>query len=185
MPSQPTKNDFANAASQFEEGVARICGLYGVNPLCGRLFAALFLAPAPLSLDDLCRHVGAAKSTVSVALRQLLSMRVVRRLPPGRDRRDFYQAVADPWEILADWARIYLTPEIEMWRETGAALDQALRSAKDAPRGRANAELRSRLTEMRSFVDLFEGVIDQLARAGTAPPAARTIRIHLDGEKER
>jgi DNA-binding transcriptional regulator GbsR (MarR family) len=178
------KAQFTTAAVGLEEGVARICRLYGVNPLCGRLFAMLFLAPEPLSLDELCERAGAAKSTVSVELRQLLSMRVARLLPPRSDRRDFYEAVTDPWEILADWSRLYMTPEIEMWRETGDALDEALRSAKDAPTGRAKSELRARLSRMRSFVDLFEIVIGQVARA-SAPEAARTIRIQVDKKDER
>jgi DNA-binding transcriptional regulator GbsR (MarR family) len=182
--STRTKAQFARAAVGLEEGVARICRLYGVNPLCGRLFAMLFLAPDPLSLDELCARAGAAKSTVSVALRQLLALRIAGRLPPRSDRRDFYEAVTDPWEILADWSRLYLTPEIEMWRETGDALDEALRSAKDAPSGRDKSELRARLSRMRSFVDLFEVVIGQVARA-RAPEAARTIRIQRDEEDER
>ena len=184
MSKPAPKERFATAATGFEDGVARICRLYGVNPLCGRLFAMLFLAPAPLSLDELCRRAGAAKSTVSVALRQLLSMRVARRLPPGSDRRDYYEAVTDPWEIFADWARLFLAPEMEMWRETSAALQHALRAAGDAPRGRANSELRSRLGRMRGFVDLFEGILGQVARAGRAAEPARTIRISLD-EDER
>jgi DNA-binding transcriptional regulator GbsR (MarR family) len=183
MSKDTGKAGFADAAAGFEEGVARICRLYGVNPLCGRLFAMLFVAPGPLSLDELCAKAGAAKSTLSVALRQLLSMRVVKRRPPGSDRRDYYEAVTDPWEILADWSRLYLQPEIEMWRETSAALDGALRSAKDAPRGRDNAELRARLASMRSFVDVFEALIGQVARAGREPATARTIRIKLDEDE--
>src|SRR5690348_3789190 len=99
MPKSTPAPRFAIASAAFEAGVARICRLYGVNPLCGRLFAILFVAPEPLSLDQLRQRVGAAKSTLSVALRQLLSMRVVRRLPPTGDRRDYYEAVSDPWEI--------------------------------------------------------------------------------------
>lgn len=184
MRTREIKARFSAAATGFEEGVARICRLYGVNPLCGRLYAMLFLAPEPLSLDELCERAGAAKSTVSVALRQLVALRVARRLPSRTDRRDFYEAATDPWEILADWSRLYVTPEIEMWRETGDALENALRSAKDAPRGRAKDELRARLSRMRSFVDLFEVVIGQIGRAQT-PEAARTIRIRLDDEDER
>ena len=184
MSTHIAKERFAKAATGFEEGVARICRLYGVNPLCGRLFAMLFLATEPLSLDELCDRAGAAKSTVSVALRQLLSMRVVNRLPSRGDRRDFYEAVTDPWEILADWSRLYVTPEIEMWRQTGDALEEALRSAKDAPGGRAKRELRERLSRMRSFVDLFEVMIGQVARTRT-PEAARTIRIRLDDEDDK
>jgi DNA-binding transcriptional regulator GbsR (MarR family) len=178
------KSSFADAADAFAEGVARICRLYGVNPLCGRLFAILFVAPEPLSLDELCGRAGAAKSTVSVALRQLLSMHVVRRHPPGSDRRDYYEAVTDPWAILSDWARFYFEPEIEMWRVTGAALDGALRSGKNAPRGRHNVELRARLARMQEFAGVVEGMIEQLARAQQRPAKARTIRIHVDGDEQ-
>ena len=185
MPKPTRKPRFADASAGFEEGVARICRLYGVNPLCGRLFAHLFLASGPLSLDELCRRTGAAKSTVSVALRTLLSARVARRLAPGRDRRDFYEAVSDPWELLADWSRLYFGPELEMWRETSDALTEALRAAKDAPRGAANAELRARIGRMRDFAEIFEGLMAQLVRTEHAPAAARTIRIELDGEDRR
>jgi hypothetical protein len=49
MSKQTDKAGFATAAAGFEEGLARICRLYGVNPLCGRLFAMVFVAPEPLS----------------------------------------------------------------------------------------------------------------------------------------
>ena len=171
---------FAAAAEDFENGVARICRLYGMNPLAGRLFAVLFLAPEPLSLEELCERVSAAKSTVSVLLRRLLSARVVERLPPASDRRDFYRAVADPWAIIADWSRLFFQPELEMWRVSGASLSEALRTARDAPRGEANRELRERIERVREFLELFEGLMASFERSRPAPRPARSIRIRLD-----
>ena len=143
MSNPPANPRFRDASRHFEEGLARICGLYGMNPLAGRLFGVLFVSAEPVSLEELCARVSAAKSTVSVALRTLLAARVVRRLPRKSDRRDWYEAVADPWEILADWNRLFFQPELEMWRDTGAMLGRSLGS-RDAPAGEAARVLRAR-----------------------------------------
>ena len=174
------KHGFAAATATFEDGVARVCRLYGVNPLLGRLFAVLFVSTEPTSLDDLCRRVDAAKSTVSVALRRLESLRVVRRVPHRADRRDFYEAVTDPWVVLSDWSRMFLMPELEMWRETGVVVDRALGSAKDAPRGEANRELRARLARMREFADLFEQLLGDVERVRPSVGPARAIAIVVE-----
>ncbi|MEZ4313635.1 MAG: hypothetical protein R3F14_36905 [Polyangiaceae bacterium] len=123
---------FHEAAEELASGMARICRLYGVAPIVGRLYAALFVATRPLSLDELCERVGAAKSTTSVALQKLVRAHVARRLPPRGDRRDYFEAVTDPWAVIADWNRLYFTPELEMFRETGHALEVSL-DGRDAP----------------------------------------------------
>ena len=182
--SQRHQEGFAAATAAFEDGVARICRLYGVNPLLGRLYAILFLATEPLALDELCRRVGAAKSTVSVTLRRLLALRLVRRLPPHADRRDFYEAVTDPWTIVADWSRLFLTPEIEMWRQTGNGVERAL-GASDAPRGAVREALRERVAGMTAFVELFETLLADLSRTRPAIRPARTIAITVERQGRR
>jgi DNA-binding transcriptional regulator GbsR (MarR family) len=177
----PGRGAFAVAAEQFQEGIARICHLYGVTPLVGRLFAILFLATEPRSLEDLTHAVGAAKSSVSVALRKLLSMRVVRRLPPRGDRRDFYEAVADPWVVFADWSRLFFQPEIEMWSVTSRALLGALGDASDTPAPADRDELRRRIAALQGFMDVIDTLMGSVARSRPATPPARTIPIAVEG----
>lgn len=176
-------NLFAAATATLRDGLASVCRLYGINPLAGRLYAILFLAPEALSLDELAAEVRAAKSSVSVALRKLLAARVVRRLPPrGGDRRDFYEVVDDPWAMLADWHRFYFQPELEMWRQSGDALERALRDGADAPPPEARAILNDRLNRLREFAELTAQLLGQLAGARVAPAPARTITIQVDPE---
>lgn len=161
--------------------MARICRLYGVTPLLGRLYAVLFLSPGPLSLDELCEQVGAAKSSVSVALRKLLSVRVVRRLPSRGDRRDFYEVVADFQTVFADWNRLFLQPELAMWKASGDELEHAL-AAPDAPTGEDNARLRQRMEDLRGFADLCARFISRFSEQAPATGAARAIPIEVDDE---
>ena len=176
-PRRPETHAFREASRQFEDGLARICGLYGVNPLAGRLYAVLFLSTEPVPLEELGARVSAAKSTVSVALRTLLAARVVRRLPRRSDRRDWYEAVADPWAVIAEWNRLFFQPELAMWRETGEAIVQAL-SARDAPPADAKRAIRARLDDLEDFAGIMDGVLASLARpSGEKRERARTIRI--------
>jgi DNA-binding transcriptional regulator GbsR (MarR family) len=174
--------EFAKTGDEFLDGLARICRLYGVSPLLGRLWGTLFLAPEPLALEVLAERVHAAKSTVSVALRKLESTRVIRRTAPRGDRRDYYEVVADPWVVLADWRRIYLEPELAMWRASAAALDRALRGAKDAPRGSDRRALRDRVAALRDFGEIVAGLIGEASGARPAARPARTIAIDLEDE---
>jgi DNA-binding transcriptional regulator GbsR (MarR family) len=175
---------YKDAVAGFEDGVARIAELYGLSPLVGRLYAALFLSPDPMSLDALCRRVGAAKSTVSVALRKLTGARVVRRLPGRGDRRDYFEAVTDPWAALADWNRLFFRPELDMWRETSGAIQRALGSAKDAPSGREKAEVRRRLGELTDFAGVLDEMLGGLRKTGRDRPKARAIPIRVEPSSE-
>lgn len=179
----PLPDAYAEASRAFEEGVARICDLYGVSPLVGRLYAMLFLSPEPLSLEALAARAGAAKSTVSVAIRKLLSARIVRRLPARGDRKDFYEAVTDPWAMLSDWTRLFFQPELDMWAATSAGLEDALASAKDAPAGAENAELRRRIRELGDFGVTIADLLRTLHRDRVPREPARSISIvRRDGQ---
>jgi len=177
------KGAYALAVKDMADGTARICRLYGVSPLLGRLYTTLFLSTEPMSLEELCGAVGAAKSSVSVALRKLEHARVARRLPPRNDRRDFYEAVTDPWSVLGEWTTRYFTPELDMFRETGAAIEKAL-GASDAPRGRDKAVLRERIVAFREFAEAFIAILERFnARADRTGRAARRIPIHVERAK--
>lgn len=143
------------------------------------------MAPGRRAARSSPARVGAAKSTVSVALRRVLALRLVRRLPPHADRRDFYEAVTDPWTILGDWSRLYMQPEIDMWRQAGTAVERALGTAPDAPKGAVREALRARLGAMLEFVELFERMLADLTRTAAPVPAARTIAITVDDGRKR
>ncbi len=173
---------FERATNDFLDGLARISRLYGVSPLLGRLWGVLLLSPEPLALEALTERAEAAKSTVSVALRRLEALRLVRRVAPRGDRRDYYEVVSDPWAVLADWNRIYFEPELRMWRESGGALDRALREGADAPRGKDLRALRERLGALESFVEVVAALIGEAESSHAAPKAARAIVIDVEDE---
>lgn len=147
------ERQFEQAAQHMSDGMARIFRLYGLSPLLGRLYAVLFLSTEPQSLEALCTAVGAAKSSVSVALRKLEQARVARRVPPRKDRRDYYEVVGDPWLVFADWTKHYFSQELEMLRDTSDAVLAALDA--DGPSRESDTVLRTRLDTWRDFVEVI------------------------------
>lgn len=180
-PPAASAPGFDDAAAHMADGMARICRLYGVSPLAGRLHTALLLSPEPVSLEALCAAVGAAKSSVSVTLRKLESARVVRRLPPRRDRRDHYEAVGDPWAVLAEWSRFYFTPELEMFRETTAGVLASLDAGgPGAPAGGDREALRARLDAWRAFAETIADLLAGARAERGGPAPARRIAVTVD-----
>ncbi|MBN1962637.1 MAG: MarR family transcriptional regulator [Deltaproteobacteria bacterium] len=176
------KMTFSQAAQRFEDSAGQICRLYGVNPLLGRLYAVLFVATEPLSLTQLCEKMGTAKSTTSVVLRRLLSLRLVRRLPPRSDRKDYYEVVADLWSVWREWNQHWFQPEIAMWKRCAAEIKESLQ-AEDAPAAKSKEILNDRLSMLDEIAVLFNqflGVFPENEPGGRQQSATVTIAIEQE-----
>ena len=184
-PTKDTKSipKFAGAVTRLEDGVAGICRLYGINPMLGRVYAVLFASPEALSLGELCERVGAAKSTTSVVLRRLLSLRIVRRQPRRSDRRDFYEVVSDLWAVMRDWNQSYFQPEMAMWRRASADLAQAL-EAPDAPADEARQILRDRLAALDEILALVAHMLGALPDSPATPSPASKQAVSIVIEED-
>ncbi len=152
----------------FAEGLATVGRIYGLNPVLSHLYAALFVSPVPLTLEQAAAQAGVAKSTASVSLRTLERLFLVRRAPkrPG-DRRDAYEPVTDLAAIVSEWLRTFVAREIEAGAvvadDVSAALDAALNDhdAKDAAviKGRVDGFIRmTRLAERAYKLAVATGV---------------------------
>jgi DNA-binding transcriptional regulator GbsR (MarR family) len=172
---------FVATVDGFTEGLARICGIYGVNPLYGRLYGVLFLSAEAVALDDLADHVGAAKSTVSVAIRKLVDARVVRRSWRKGDRRDWYEASTEPQQVMRDLLDRYVRPELDIWERIGREVNRALEGALDEswPPIEQRRELARRLTEMQRFVEAWQRALASV-EADITPAPARRIPVEFD-----
>src|SRR5688500_1993409 len=72
---------------------------WGINRTVGQIYALIFVAPEPLNADDIAEQLEFSRSNVSMGLKELQSWRLVRlRHQPG-DRREYFEAPTDAWEI--------------------------------------------------------------------------------------
>jgi len=164
---------WSDTLEEMSSSFARAAGVYGMNPLLGRLYGVLFFSPEPLTLGDLAEAVGSAKSTVSVAMRKLEGAKIVQRHWRKGDRRDFYEAVADPHKLIADWSRTFFQAEMEAWTEATTLGTAALAAApSDGPDEAGRAEIAARIESFNTFgalmVETFSKVLAE--HTLTTPP---------------
>jgi DNA-binding transcriptional regulator GbsR (MarR family) len=75
-----------------------------VNRIGGQIYALLFLSEEPLSLDDIAERLAVSKSNVSINIRLLEDMRMVRKVWVKGSRRDYYEAErVYPRKVLNDF----------------------------------------------------------------------------------
>jgi DNA-binding transcriptional regulator GbsR (MarR family) len=159
------------AVEQFVLRWGDMGGQWGVNRSVAQIQALLFLSDRPLTAEDIAETLGMARSNVSNSIRELLSWKLIRRVPVLGDRRDHYEAEADLWQIMTHIARGRKEREID---PAVAALRHVLETADGDPQISATA--RSRLKEMQSFLGTLDTWFSQMV---TVPPATLMALMKL------
>jgi len=86
------------------DGLGQLADYFGFSKVMGQLYGALLLSPEPLSLDDLMDKLDISKASVSMNLRTLEHMGMVRQVwvRGGGGRRKYYEAETDFWQIISN-----------------------------------------------------------------------------------
>ncbi len=125
---------------------------WGLGRMTGQLYAVLYCAPVPLSLAQLADALGVTKGAVSVGIRRLEELRMVRRQHQPADRRVFFVAMVDFWEI----ARQFLSRRYEpAFARTFELVSEAL--------ARAEQDADGSLTDGLRALQRFYSLLDRLA----------------------
>src|SRR5579862_6278803 len=97
-------------------------GRWGVNRTVGQIYALLFLSDKPLNAEQITEALGISRSNTSMGLMELESWRLVRKRHVQGDRRDYFQAPDDIWQILRTLAeerrKREIDPTLSLLRDT-------------------------------------------------------------------
>jgi DNA-binding transcriptional regulator GbsR (MarR family) len=109
----------ADKQQQFVEE----CGLYfeqvGLTRIAGKIIGWLLICEPPhQEQSDLVAALGASKSSISVALKDLTSLYLVERFALPGDRRTFYRTAKDMWSR-SFRARMHQVTELKALGERG------------------------------------------------------------------
>jgi DNA-binding transcriptional regulator GbsR (MarR family) len=121
-------------------------GQWSVNRSVSQIHALLYLAEAPMTAEDIADVLGLARSNVSNSIKELQNWNLIRRVPMRNDRRDYFEAETDVWEIAARIAAGRKLREID---PAIAALNECIGLAEDDTR--ISPVVRKRLNAMHGF----------------------------------
>lgn len=73
---------------------------WGVNRTVAQIHALIYLSERPLNAEEIADTLSVARSNVSNSLRELQNWNLVRVVHQLGDRRDHFESLRDPWELL-------------------------------------------------------------------------------------
>jgi DNA-binding transcriptional regulator GbsR (MarR family) len=113
--------------SSFVSHFGEMGSRWGINRTVGQIYALIFVSSQALNADDIAEGLEFSRSNVSMGLKELQSWRLVRLRHQTGDRREYFDAPADAWEIFRTLAeerrRREIEPTLSMLRN--ALLEQA------------------------------------------------------------
>jgi len=143
---------------RFVQALGDAAGRSGVlSEMAGKIFGALYVSAGPLSLDELCTAVGASKGNVSIQVRDLLDLGMVRRVPVRPGRRHYYEAATDLWPIATELIGRRLEQEAR-------TLLRALEGVEQDAKPGAGDIVAARIAAMRVFMQLAIGMVEAFRR---------------------
>lgn len=131
---------------------------WGINRTVGQIYALIFVSPTPLNADDIAEQLEFSRSNVSMGLKELQAWRLVRlRHLPG-DRREYFEAPTDAWEIFRTLA------EERRRREIEPTLTMLRNALLETPTSEADRIAQQRLRGMHELIELMSTWFDDVQK---------------------
>jgi len=103
---------------------------WGISRTVGQIYALLYISHVPLNADDITFLLSFSRSNVSMGLKELQSWRLLRSEFRAGDRREYFRAPEDVWEIFRALADERRRREVE---PTLSILRECLLDPKNTP----------------------------------------------------
>lgn len=131
---------------------------WGINRTVGQIYALIFVAPSPLNADDIAQALEFSRGNVSMGLKELQSWRLVSmRHLPG-DRREYFEAPTDAWEIFRTLA------EERRRREIEPTLSMLRNALMEEPANDGDRIAQERMRGMHDLIELMMRWFDDVQR---------------------
>ncbi|MEF7613737.1 GbsR/MarR family transcriptional regulator [Aquincola sp. MAHUQ-54] len=131
---------------------------WGINRTVGQIYALIFVSVRPLNADDIAEQLAFSRSNVSMGLKELQSWRLVTlRHLPG-DRREYFEAPTDAWEIFRTLA------EERRRREIEPTLSMLRAALLETPATEEDRIAQERMRGMHELIELMTTWFDDVQR---------------------
>jgi DNA-binding transcriptional regulator GbsR (MarR family) len=132
---------------QFVAHFGEMGSKWGINRTVGQIYALIFISKRALNADEIADMLAFSRSNVSMGLKELQAWRLVQlRHQPG-DRREYFEAPADVWEIFRVLA------EERRRREVEPTLSMLRMALLEEPKSDEERHAQQRMREMHELID--------------------------------
>jgi len=154
MSSTNRTPNHQQALDQFVLYWGEMASSWGINKTMAQIHALLYAEQEPMDTDTIMQELDISRGNANMNLRKLHEWGLVHKINKDGERREFFTAEKDVWNmaarIIQQRQRMEITPIKENLKECLNTVD-----ADDAG-SKTEAEFRERIQSFVSFLELFE-----------------------------
>ncbi len=135
---------------------------WGINRTVGQMYALIVLNKAPLCADDIAEALGFSRSNVSMGIKELLSWDLIKLQHLPGERREFYSAPGDVWDI----AKTLI--EQRRKREIDPTLSTLRNLILESPASSEEEYAQQRMREMHELIEMLTLWTSEIQRLDSA-----------------
>lgn len=171
MTEITVKKGLPRAIERFIVHWGEMGELWGVNRSVAQIHALLYVSERPMTAEDIAARLTMARSNVSNSLKELLAWTLIRRVQVLGDRRDYYEAEADMFEMVRRIAMGRKSREIDPTLTVLESCTGEAERDKDV-----SPEARKRLRDMLDFMRIIDRSFDEIMRL-PSPVLSKFLRM--------
>lgn len=122
---------------------------WGINRTVGQMYALIVLNEEPLCADDIAEALGFSRSNVSMGIKELLSWEIIKLQHLPGERREYYSAPGDVWDI----AKILM--EQRRKREIDPTLTTLRNLLLETPANKEEEFAQQRMRDMHELIEML------------------------------
>lgn len=173
----PAQQALERVEQEFVDLWGSMASLWGISPTMAQVHGLLFITGQALSMDDIMARLGISRGNASMNLTKLVEWNLVRRAHRRGDRRDYYEALSDVWEmftvVAAQRKRREIDPLLTTLRACAARLSPE--QLGDLATTEQAADRRRRVSDLLAFLSLMDALAQRFFESNKSLRAALEI----------
>ena len=142
---------------------------WGISRTMAEIHALMYCSTEPICTDDVMELLQVSRGNASMNLRSLLDWGLIERVHIRGDRKEYFTALTDVWQMFETIARQRRRREVEPILDTIDRCREMARRNAEKGRGEAATQARTylqRLDDMDKFLRAVGAMADLLLKVG-------------------
>ena len=149
----------AQVRDSLIEALGKQSSFWGLGKTTGEIFAVLYLSRQPVALAEIAGHLKVTKGNVSLAVRNLERLGMVRRSWRKGERKVYFEAETDFWKITRTVLEQRQKPEFD---GSFRLVEKSLQAARGLPAPEDAVHLIERLENLSGFYKTIDHAVDAI-----------------------
>ncbi|AOW20544.1 GbsR/MarR family transcriptional regulator [Urechidicola croceus] len=151
--------EFEEAKNKFIQNWGALGSSWGINKTMAQIHALLLITPGVLSTEEIMAELKISRGNANMNIRALIDWGIVNKEYKAGERRDYFSADKDVWEIARKITKERSKREVE-------PVLKVLNEIKTVDgKGEEIETFKNVITDLESFTGKLNGVVDKFVKS--------------------